>query len=83
VDRRQPFSFEVEAHHPDGRPASGTKFTWEIGWIGAPPDESVGRTFERQPARIRGDAGTARVRITVPDREGNPVVVAEKTFEIR
>lgn len=83
VDRGHAFAFEVRTLLPDGRPIEGRKFLWEIEWAGRRLDDSKGRTFEREELRARGEAGTARLRISVKAADGKLVRVAERTFEVR
>jgi hypothetical protein len=55
--------FVVETHASAGRPVMDVPFVWKIEWAGLDGIRHQGRSFREEWIRVKGDPGTAVVRI--------------------
>lgn len=83
VARGEHLEFRVETAANSGARAHGIAYYWAIDWVGlrASLHES-GRTPNSHRIRVKGDAGTAQIRIMSYDSNGHLIEVAKQPFQV-
>lgn len=75
-------SFSVETTTPGGAIEEGVPYIWVVDWVGVHGVEHQGRSSREESIRVKGGAGTARLRILAIDRGERIVEVASAAVEI-
>ena len=75
-------SFSVETTTPGGAIEQGVPYIWVVDWVGVQGVEHQGRSYREESIRVKGGAGTARLRILAIDRGERLVEVASIPVEI-
>jgi hypothetical protein len=85
VDRGAEFSFTVRTTKGAGSEVAGVSFRYEILWAAGSgsPLRQRGTSGTPLKAHARVVQGPATLRITVENREGRAVTVAEAAFEVK
>jgi hypothetical protein len=74
--------FAVEATTSGGRSVRGVPYVWTVDWVGIRGLHHQGWSFEEESLRVKGDPGTAVLRILACDRWDRIVEVARASFEV-
>jgi len=75
-------AFSVETTTPGGAIEQGVPYIWVVDWIGVQGVEHQGRSYREESIRVKGGAGTARLRIFAIDRGERLIEVAQASVEI-
>ncbi len=82
VDRGADLVFRVELQSKDGRPTDDLSFWWQVDWAGLKGIQHKGKSFTDHNIRVKGDPGTATLRVFGQDEAGNWVQVAKVPIEV-
>jgi hypothetical protein len=82
VSLESKLTFTVEARAPDGAAAIGVPYVWRVDWVGVKGTRHQGHSSDEERITVKGDPGTAVVRILVLDQAHHLVEVARATFEV-
>jgi hypothetical protein len=82
VNRNGEFYFTVTAKDAEGHPTSAS-FQWSIEWVGVEGSKHKGMTGASEKIRVKGNPGTATLRILGYDAQGNWGEIAKHVFQIQ
>lgn len=74
--------FTVEARTPDGTPVVDVPYVWRVDWVGVKGIRHQGRSADEERIVVKGEPGTAVLRILAFDRSHHLVEVARATFDV-
>lgn len=74
--------FTVEAHAPDGALAIDAPYVWRVDWVGVKGARHQGHSSEEERITVKGEPGTAVLRILAIDHAHHLVEVARATIEV-
>jgi len=75
--------FTVQTSTPDGRNVEGVPFIWSVDWAGLRGVEHEGHSFRDQGILVKGEPGTAVLRIFASDRYARLMEVARANVQVR
>lgn len=73
--------FVVETHH-QGQPVRDVPFVWRIEWAGLDGIRHQGKSFREESIRVKGDPGTAVIRIFAFDLDDNLIEVTRASVRV-
>lgn len=74
--------FTAEARTPAGAPVADAPFVWRVDWAGVKGIRHQGRSFGEEHIVVKGEPGTAVLRILAADPAGHLVEVARASIEV-
>jgi hypothetical protein len=74
--------FTVETATADGRPVDAVSYVWAVDWVGLRGVEHQGRSFREERILVKGEPGTAVLRILASDGGDRLVEVARAEVQI-
>ena len=82
VDRGADLVFRVELKTSDGQSMEELSFWWQVDWVGLKGTQHKGKSFRDQSIRVKGDLGTATLRVFGQDEAGNWAQAAKVSIEV-
>lgn len=74
--------FVVQAQTPDGRLAGEVPYMWVVDWVGVRGIRHQGWSGREEHLQVKGDPGTAVLRILVFNHAHDIVEVAQASFQV-
>ena len=74
--------FTVETSPPDGRSIEAVPYVWTVDWVGLRGVEHNGHSFRDQSILVKGEPGTAVLRILACDPTDRLVEVARAQVQV-
>ena len=74
--------FTAESRTADGASVPDAPFVWRVDWVGVKGVRHQGRSFFEERILVKGESGTAVLRIFAVDHVGHLVEVAHATFDV-
>jgi hypothetical protein len=81
VSRHGEFFFTVTAKDVEGH-QTGAAFRWSIEWVGVEGSTHKGYTNNSEKIRVKGNPGTATLRILGYDAQGNWGEIGKHVFQV-
>ena len=74
--------FTVDAHTPDGTRVVDVPYVWRVDWVGVKGIRHQGRSSDEERIVVKGEPGTAVLRILAFDRTHHLVEVVRAVFDV-
>ena len=74
--------FTVETTTTDGRAVDAVPYMWAVDWVGLHGVEHQGRSFREERILVKGESGTAVLRILASDGGDRIVEVARTEIQV-
>lgn len=79
---RSKLRFVVHAQAADGRPAAEVPYMWVVDWVGVHGIRHQGWSGREEHLQVKGEPGTAVLRILVFNHAHDIVEVAQASFQV-